>query len=113
MKPILTKNERKTVLARIGGSRNREASTRIMPGSSRMYQYCPSGKVTPRGSQNMSERLTLFSGKARGGSQSWKEAKKFQFGPRRKVPSTISVTHSTTKPRRNVATANFRCANVK
>ena len=63
-----------------------------MPGSSRRNQLpLPSSKTTPSGSQTQSDRLTLLSGKTLCGSQYSKGPKKFQLGPRRKVPSTIRV----------------------
>ncbi len=64
-------------------------------------------------SQKMSDRLTLFSGTTLCGSQYSNGEKKFQLGPRRNVPSTISTTHSTTKPNMKVEIANERSLNVK
>src|SRR5437762_10560781 len=46
-------------------------------------------------------------------SQNSKGPKKFQLGPRRKVPSTISDDHSTAKPNRNSVISAFRSLNVK
>ena len=54
----------------------------------------------------------LFSGSTLCESQKANGPKKFQFGPRRKVPSTISVTHSTRKPNRKTVTAKVRCMKV-
>src|SRR5947207_11705691 len=46
-------------------------------------------------------------------SQNSKGPKKFQLGPLRKVPSTISDDHSTAKPNRNSVISAFRSLNVK
>ena len=40
------------------------------------------------------------------------EAKKFQLGPRRNVPSTMSDAHRITKPNRKIVTSAFRSTNV-
>ncbi len=49
-----------------------------------------------------SDRLTLVSAASLWMSQNSNGPKKFQFGPRRNVPSTISEHHSTTKPNRKI-----------
>src|SRR5207244_13319511 len=46
-------------------------------------------------------------------SQNSKGPKKFQFGPRRKVPSTISDDHSTANPNRKIVISAFRSLKVK
>ena len=56
----------------------------------------------------MSETLMLLSGSTLWVSQYSNGPKKFQFGPRRNVPSTISVTHSTKKPNMKMVMANLR-----
>src|SRR6476660_1176533 len=46
-------------------------------------------------------------------SQNSNGPKKFQFGPRRKVPSTMSETQSTANPNRKIEISAFRSLNVK
>src|SRR5713101_1464588 len=60
-----------------------------------------------------SERLTLVSASSLWMSQNSKGPKKFQFGPRKKVPRTISEAHKTAKPNRKIVISAFRSLNVK
>src|SRR4051812_1077484 len=46
-------------------------------------------------------------------SQNSNGPKKFQFGPRRNVPSTISETQSTANPKRKIEISALRSLNVK
>src|SRR6202011_4167920 len=110
-KPMRMKKPRKIVFASTGGKTNRYTNTKNSPGSSRTNQ-CRSMDM-PKEPQMKSDSMMLFSGTFLCGSHGSKGPKKFQFGPRRNVPSTISTHQRTTKPKRNVVTANLRCANVK
>src|SRR5262245_31537853 len=105
------KKPRIIVFAKIGGNRTMYTNTTMSPGNSRTSQKRSTDM--PRPSQKYSERLTLFKGTFLCGSHGSKWPKKFQLGPRRKVPSTINTHQRTTKPKRNVVTANLRSAKVK
>ena len=59
-----------------------------------------------------SDRLTLVSASSLWMSQNSNGPKKFQFGPRRNVPSTISDTQSTANPNRKIVISAFRSLNV-
>src|SRR5215475_10239470 len=63
--------------------------------------------------QMYSDRLTFVSAASLWISQYSNGPKKFQFGPRRNVPSTISDDHSTAKPNRKIVISALRSANVK
>src|SRR6266853_6481302 len=60
-----------------------------------------------------SDRLTLVSASSLWMSQNSKGPKKFQFGPRRNVPSTMSDAQRTAKPNRKIVISAFRSLNVK
>src|SRR5262245_34036604 len=113
MNPILTKNVRNTVAASSGGRANRYNRTSRMPGASRCSTGMPSIGLPSQLRQKISETLTFLSGSTLCGSQKANGPKKFQLGPRRNVPSTISTTHSTTKPNMKVVIANQRFVNEK
>src|ERR1041385_5720287 len=103
MKPIFTKNLFSTVRASSGGSTNRYTNIRKKPGSSRTigpkkepyFSLKLSSGLPSQFSQKISDTLMLLSGSTLCESQNENGPKKFQFGPRRKVPSTMSVTHMT------------------
>ena len=63
--------------------------------------------------QKYSDRLTLVSAASLWMSQNSNGPKKFQFGPRRNVPSTISEHQSTTKPNRKIVISALRSLKVK
>ena len=63
--------------------------------------------------QMYSDRFTLVSAASLWMSQNSNGPKKFQFGPRRNVPSTMSDDHSTTNPNRKIVISAFRSVNVK
>ena len=70
-----------------------------MPGSSRTIHAEGSDRRSMR-TQKYSDRLTLFSASTLWASQNSYGPKKFQLGPRRNVPSTISVHPQHQKPNR-------------
>src|SRR5882672_11917482 len=103
------KKPRKNVIARIGGKAMKYPSTSKIPGNSRhtMYPNCVTnglfagacGSDLPNHDcQKYSDIFTLVSACTLCASQASYGPKKFQFGPRSRVASTISVTHSSTNP---------------
>src|ERR1700682_3798248 len=66
-----------------------------MPTISRM-NHCDGSPVRNARTKTYSDRLTLVSAASLWMSQNSNGPKKFQFGPRRNVPRTISEHHSTT-----------------
>src|SRR5437870_5520950 len=83
-----------------------------MPKISRTNQFAGSPVRKPR-TQMYSDRFTLVSASSLWTSQYSNGPKKFQFGPRRNVPSTISDDQSTANPNRNSAISGFRSLKVK
>src|SRR3984893_15349957 len=83
-----------------------------MPTISRM-NHCDGSPVRSARTQTYTDRLTLVSAASLWISQNSKGPKKFQFGPRRKVPRTMSEHHSTTNPNMKIVISAFRSANVK
>src|SRR5207247_7147410 len=63
--------------------------------------------------QTYSDRFTLFRAASLWMSQNSNGPKKFQFGPRRNVPSTMSDAHRTANPNRKIVISARRSANVK
>src|SRR5437899_1106508 len=86
--------------------------TSTMPNISRISQKLGT-PVLDRRSQIYSDRLTLVSASSLWMSQYSKGPKKFQFGPRRNVPSTMSDAHSTANPYRNTVISTRRSLKVK
>ena len=82
-----------------------------MPNTSRTSGLVGSAVRKPR-TQMYSDRLTLVSAASLWMSQNSNGPKKFQFGPRRNVPSTISEAHRMTNPNRKIVTSAFRSTNV-
>src|SRR5215831_1021155 len=83
-----------------------------MPNISRTRKFVGSAVRKPR-TQMYSDRFTLVSAASLWMSQYSNGPKKFQFGPRRNVPSTMSDDQSTAKPNRKIVTSAFRSENVK
>src|SRR5712691_11941585 len=83
-----------------------------MPNISRMNGLVGSAVRRPR-TQMYSARLTLVSAASLWRSQNSNGPKKFQFGPRRNVPSTMSDAHSTANPNRKIVISAFRSLKVK
>ena len=83
-----------------------------MPTISRTNQLVGMAILSSR-IQKYSDRLTLVSAASLWMSQNSNGPKKFQFGPRRKVPRTISEHQSTTNPNRKIVISALRSLNVK
>ena len=82
-----------------------------MPKISRMNHCCGSPVRNAR-TQIYSDRFTLVSAASLWISQYSNGPKKFQFGPRRNVPSTINDAHSTANPNRKIVISALRSAKV-
>ena len=63
--------------------------------------------------QTISDRLMLLSSRTRFRSQSWKRPKKFQPGPRRKVPMNARSTQRMKNPKQKIVIAPLRSFSVK
>src|SRR5690242_13380977 len=111
MKPQCLYRPLQNVNARIGGRPNRNPATTTNPGSSRKSMLC--GSAFPsQDTQKYSDRFTFDSVASLWTSQFSKGPKKFQFGPRRNVPITISEIHRIRKPNMKVPTASGRSFRV-
>src|SRR3954466_5311635 len=83
-----------------------------MPKISRMYQ-ADGNPVRKARTQMYSDRLTFVSAASLWTSQNSNGPKKFQFGPRRNVPSTMSEVHRIANPNRKIVISALRSLNVK
>src|SRR5579862_7355861 len=111
MKPVCLYRFLQTVNARSGGSAARYTTVKRMPGASRI-KGCWGKAVPNHFTQKYSDRFTLDKVCSLCTSQFSKGPKKFQFGPRRKVPMTMSEIHRIRKPNMNVPTASGRSLSV-
>src|SRR5581483_9694144 len=111
MKPQCLYSPLQNVNARIGGRPPRKNSVRRIPGASRTRMFL--GSAWPsQDTQKYSDRFTFDSVASLWTSQFSKGPKKFQFGPRRNVPITISEIHRIRNPNMKVPTASGRSFRV-
>ena len=104
--PSFSKYFLKMVSVRIGGKKAKYPPISRNPKISRLIMFL-GNPCSSHFTQTYSDKLTLVKAGNKCESQYWKGPKKFQLGPRKKVPMIINITHIPNQPNRKIERARL------